>query len=348
MEETFEYNIYKHKQTNICWLLINIVLTVAYFIEITKGLRDLPYVIVFMIVTWLPYAIFNICRCITDISDIALEYIAGIGYLLFYVFAMITSQTVMVFCYIFPMLTILTVYSNRVLNSVVMSIVTIINILMIVLRVMTTDAISGYDITDYEIQMACILLCTLFLWRSSKVLILRDNMIETLANDAYYDMLTKIHNRMYLIKLKKFYKTDNKHVKSLAIIDIDDFKQINDKFGHQSGDDALVKVAELLISVTKTLPGTIPIRLGGDEFIIISSGVEAEDLQRACTRLKQKLLTDKVYASNNKVIPITVSIGIIQGYEGADFESLYEPCDKLLYDAKEAGKDVIKVKTTAD
>lgn len=342
MDENFKYNQYKHKQTSVCWFIINIVLTLAYVIEIAKGLRGLDYIIAFWVVTWSPWTIFNVCRCMFNVSDTALEYIAGIGYLFFYSFAIITSNTSMSFCYIFPMLTILTVYSNKILNAVVMLISIIINVVIVISRMLIYGMTSAPELTDFEIQIFCLILCTVFLWRSSKVLMLRDDMIESLANDAYYDMLTKIHNRMYLSKLDKHYREEGKSLRCLAIIDIDKFKEINDSYGHQAGDDALVKVAELMVSVTKHLPNTIPIRLGGDEFIIVSTDVWAGDLLVACSKLKKKLTTDKVKAPDGTVIPLTISVGITNGFDGAQFDDLYNKCDELLYDAKESGRDAIR------
>lgn len=343
MDEDFKYNIFKHKQTNGCWSTINIVLTLAYFVEFFKGLRDLEYIVIFTVVCWAPWIIFNICRCLLKFHDITLEYIAGIGYLFFYIFAMTTSNTDMVFCYIFPMLTILTVYSNKILNTIVMSLAIAINLGTCITRMSFDMGTDQMLVTNIEIQIACVVLCTVFLWRSSKVLTLRDNMIETLANDAYYDVVTKIHNRMYLSRISSRHKYEGKYVHSLAIIDIDKFKDINDKFGHQAGDDALIKVAELMTSVTKTLNYTTPIRLGGDEFIILSEEVSADELYIACAKLRRKLSNNTIKAQDGRVIPLTVSIGIIDGFEGADFTDLYEPCDKLLYEAKEGGRNAIVI-----
>lgn len=344
MDEAQKYNKYKHQQTNLCWCIINIVLNIAYLIEVIKGLRDVEYFITFCVVNWSPWIIFNICRRWLKVPDFTLEYVAGIGYLFFYIFVMATSSTMMTFCYIFPMLTILTVYANNVLNTVVMSLAVAINLGASLARLsLYSEQTVALDVTNVEIQIACILLCTVFLWRSSKILLLKDSMIESLANAAYFDVLTKIHNRLYLTIVTKYNIENNKHISSLAIIDIDKFKDINDKYGHQSGDDALIKVAELLISVTKPLPNTTPIRLGGDEFIIISSGATSEELYIACIKLRHKLQTNKVKSANGDIIPLTVSIGVINGYKGAEFTDLYEPCDKLLYDAKENGRNAITV-----
>ncbi len=163
MDENFKYNQYKHKQTNVCWLVINLVLTIAYSIEIVKGLRGLEYIVAFLVVAWSPWIIFNICRCMLNINDLALEYVAGIGYLFFYVFAIITSNTSMSFCYIFPMLTILTVYSNKVLNAMVMFLTIVINLVLVISRISVHHMTSAAEITDFEIQIACMFLCTLFL-----------------------------------------------------------------------------------------------------------------------------------------------------------------------------------------
>lgn len=345
MEEALKYNTYKHRQTALCWLTINTTLTIAYIIEIFNKHRTWQYVLLFLMFAWTPWIVFMLCRLVYKVSDTNLEYIAGLGYLIFYVFAVLTSNTILVFIYIFPMLCILTVYSNHALNNIVMSVTIAVNIFITFFNVNDIRHFDPTVITDYEIELSCLFLCAIFLYSSSKVLALRDTMIETLANDAYFDVLTKIHNRMYLVNLTKRQQEEGLHVKSLALIDVDNFKGINDTHGHLYGDISLIKVAELLTSVTKSKAGTTVIRLGGDEFAIVSTTLDATDMYEICSKFKRKLAADKPHSAKKEVIDVTTSIGILQGKEGAYFTDLYDSCDNLLYAAKARGRNQIVVET---
>ena len=340
MDELNKYNTYKHKQTEICWGIINIVLSCSYILEVFKQNRTIPYILAFCFATWLPYIIFCTYKHTKNTDDNILEYVAGIGYLFFYAFAMSTSQNKGVFCYIFPMLCILTVYCNKKLNSIVMAFALIINILNIMCSVMLKHETSATDITFYEIQIACVLLCTIFLWRSSEILLLRDNMISALSQEAYYDILTQIHNRAFLDKLEYQYKNTGDNIKSIAIIDIDDFKLINDKYGHQVGDEVLKNLAEAMAYVCKSAKA-IPVRLGGDEFVIVSNTLVAKDMYSMCEDIVRRLKKCKVQNHNSNVIEYTISIGVTNGVAGYTFTDLYNSVDQALYQAKSAGKNQI-------
>lgn len=345
MDELNKYNTYKHKQTEICWRVINIVLTFSYSLETLKQNRTIEFSLLFCFMTWLPYVVFCVYKRTKDADDNVLEYVAGLGYLVFYAFAMSTSQNKGVFCYIFPMLCILTVYCNKQLNNIVMIFALIINLLNITCSVMLKHETSPSDITFYEIQIACMILCMMFLWRSSEILLLRDNMISALSQEAYYDVLTKIHNRAFLDKLEDQYRNANQYIKSIAIIDIDDFKSINDKYGHQTGDAALIHFANAMAYVCKSA-NAIPIRLGGDEFVIISNTISVKDMYTMCENITQRLKKHKITNENGQIVDYTISIGITNGVSGCTFTDLYNSVDKALYQAKSAGKNqIIMVQT---
>lgn len=341
MDEVTRYNTYKHRQTEISWCIINIVLTLAYILEVIKQNRTIEYTVIFIAVTWTPCLVFMYLKNIKKVNDTILEYSAGIGYLFFYIFTMLSGQSKAVFCYIFPMLCVLTVYSNQLLNIIVMVSSLIINIISIGISVLVKNEVSAQDITFYEIQIACMVLCLIFLWRSSSVLLLRDNMIFSLSHDAYYDVLTKINNRAYLDKLEEQYKETDSYIKSIAIIDIDNFKQINDVYGHKIGDKVLINLANSMNYATNNSKETIPIRLGGDEFIIISSILDSEELYTVCDQVTKNIKQHKVTTKDGKFVDFTISIGVTNGLKGLTFKDLYHTVDCALYKAKESGKNQI-------
>ena len=334
-----KYNFYKHTQATKCWCIINCVLTAAYIIEAVKGLKTPGFTALFILVAWAPCVAYIIARKINKFSDDGLEYIAGIGYLVFYVFAMLTTDNSVVFCYIFPMLCILTVYSNKRLNNIVLSTTLLINIIDIVGKLAKTSGLNLSDITSYEVQIACVALCNVFLWKSSKVLVLRDHMLAQLADEAYFDNLTGIRNRAYLELLEKDIESQNKYIEGIAMLDIDKFKQINDVYGHQSGDIALKFIADELSTVCRECEGAIPIRIGGDEFVIVSESKDMNKLEQACERAINEICGSIVKSEDGQDIKITASIGIIRGAKGKKFSNLYSDVDKALYKAKSEGRN---------
>ena len=117
------------------------------------------------------------------------------------------------------------------------------------------------------------------------------------------------------------------------ILDIDEFKHINDAYGHPAGDRVLCQVAEHLRSVFGE-NGLIG-RLGGDEFVVLVSGLlTREETEAVLCRLKESLGGIRIGEEN-----VTSSIGVIPVEEEMTIEELYKYADRLLYEAKKNGKD---------
>lgn len=122
----------------------------------------------------------------------------------------------------------------------------------------------------------------------------------------------------------------------LAIIDIDDFKRINDNFGHLFGDEVLSKVSEIMKSVLdfRGVAG----RFGGDEFMIVFEGIESEKALRQILGVMSR----RIQWAFNEVegLTITTSIGIVKYPEdGLNYDELFQKADKSLYIAKAKGKN---------
>jgi two-component system, cell cycle response regulator len=128
----------------------------------------------------------------------------------------------------------------------------------------------------------------------------------------------------------------------VVLADLDSFKSVNDTHGHIGGDVLLKKFAELLKTVIRA--SDICGRLGGDEFLLVITHVEAEDICKTVERFREKLAEQQFEIGNEKV-SITASFGIagFSGSEILDFTTLVRRADKALYAAKRGGRNLIRV-----
>nr|MCR5773561.1 diguanylate cyclase [Lachnospiraceae bacterium] len=122
---------------------------------------------------------------------------------------------------------------------------------------------------------------------------------------------------------------------ALIIIDTDDFKKVNDNYGHSAGDHVLSVIGSIINDNFKGMD--VAGRIGGDEFMVFLNSISQEDACRLADKLEQ--LVKGAFDNMDYAGKITLSIGIATSPEhGNDFETLYKNADKALYDAKESGK----------
>ena len=160
-----------------------------------------------------------------------------------------------------------------------------------------------------------------------------------LIEDANTDYLTNLNNRRRLHDFLR--KTPCKCGTSLFLADLDNFKQINDRYGHDEGDKILIAFSELLL---RLFPAENLFRLGGDEFAIILVDSEESESTKAETAqaYAEKLISEfnEYVFKNFHHTEITVSIGIAIYSDGTeDFGSLFKKADIALYDSKCSGKN---------
>lgn len=170
---------------------------------------------------------------------------------------------------------------------------------------------------------------------------LRSDMYEKCAvidemNDMVHrDPLTKLFNRSYAEEQINAYLCERRNRGTLLMIDMDNFKQINDSFGHIVGDEILVEFANTLKALTRR--DDVVCRLGGDEFIIFLKNVSShamiiEKVEQIIVTLEKRLV--KPDGGN-----ITVSTGIaVSPSDGRSFTHLYQNADKSLYFVKQNSK----------
>lgn len=156
---------------------------------------------------------------------------------------------------------------------------------------------------------------------------------------ATHDYLTGAINRQQLnLELKKHLKTHNQNKKSNALlyIDIDDFKKINDKYGHNTGDILLQKIVKIFQKRLQK-KGCIA-RIGGDEFIVLLYGVGKNKAMRDA-QLSLRMFKNPIKIAR-KSIKVTLSIGIVlYPKHGKDLDKLLEKADSAMYQSKVEGKN---------
>ncbi|GAA4972630.1 diguanylate cyclase [Kineococcus glutinatus] len=123
---------------------------------------------------------------------------------------------------------------------------------------------------------------------------------------------------------------------SLAVADLDDFKRVNDTFGHHVGDVVLRRAAAAIADACRS--GDVVTRTGGEEFVLLLPGAAAEDARARCERVRAAVAAVDL----DDVVPglrTTISLGVATAPAGTDREVLLRRADDLLYAAKRAGKD---------
>lgn len=155
-----------------------------------------------------------------------------------------------------------------------------------------------------------------------------------------HDDLTGAYNRLFL--QEKFFEEKarsqrNKKSFSLCLLDLDCFKNINDSYGHQAGDQILVQFTEFL--KLRTRPTDAVIRFGGEEFILILSQIERNKAVEIMNRLRASF-SGHVFDINGENISVTFSAGIAAYPENGDsLEDLLSSADSALYKAKQSGRN---------
>lgn len=164
---------------------------------------------------------------------------------------------------------------------------------------------------------------------------------DTVAKQARTDPLTGISNRTITEQLIGHILFNQKEkIHALLMLDIDNFKSINDTYGHAGGDEALSYLARKLTSFFRK--EDVIGRFGGDEFCVFMTGVPSMELVlEKCTALCRILASER---ADGLPMPITVSVGAaISDKEANTFDELYQNADQALYDAKRHGKNRVAI-----
>ncbi|MFH7765432.1 diguanylate cyclase [Acinetobacter sp. BSP-28] len=173
-----------------------------------------------------------------------------------------------------------------------------------------------------------------------RVLQQRDALEFQLRNIANTDNLTGVSNRLALDEYIRYLENKPNQLKQtgLIIFDIDDFKHVNDTFGHIIGDEVIKLIAEKLQFNVRT--SDLIVRYGGDEFLVLIEQTTFQDAWVIANKILQEIGNAELYiAELNQNIQVSVSAGVAVG--AASWMALLEKADKSLFQAKANGKNKV-------
>jgi diguanylate cyclase len=163
--------------------------------------------------------------------------------------------------------------------------------------------------------------------------------MKRLSDEVSTDQLTQIANRrglMMAFEMERARMERSGEPLAIGLLDIDNFKRLNDELGHSAGDEALKSLAAL---VTGTLRPTDRVaRYGGEEFVVLLPATDVDEGRQILTRL-QRALTGGLFMHKDKQVFVTFSAGLTAYRRGERIEDALERADQALYEAKRTGKN---------
>ncbi|SHK70842.1 diguanylate cyclase (GGDEF) domain-containing protein [Fibrobacter sp. UWT2] len=161
---------------------------------------------------------------------------------------------------------------------------------------------------------------------------------EKLDYNSNHDVLTGLYNRRFFEGIMKRSKEEKETSYSVAMLDVDDFKKINDTYGHETGDRVLAAVSKC---IEASLPeNAVAVRWGGEEFVLYLPQVDSAQTLDVLNDFRAKLSKQEIYHKGNRVV-ITATIGLCTGESIADYEEYIRQADEKLYWGKQHGKNQI-------
>lgn len=196
-------------------------------------------------------------------------------------------------------------------------------------------------VLEHKVFISCLnLIITLFtlFYVSNLYLVELNEARAKLDYSSNHDVLTGLYNRRFFEGIMKRSKEENENAFSVAMVDVDDFKHINDTYGHEAGDKVLERVSHLLADV---LPkNAIAVRWGGEEFVLYLPMMSVDSargvLENFITRLRE---CSVIY--RNQEIRISATIGVCTGDSISEYENYIRQADEKLYWGKKHGKNQI-------
>lgn len=176
------------------------------------------------------------------------------------------------------------------------------------------------------------------------ITLLRELFEEVSRHEVEMDVLTKLLNRRFLPTI---FKREIAHANragtplSVLIIDVDKFKEINDTWGHNTGDDILRRVSQAFYDNVRS--SDYVFRYGGDEFVIVLTEANQTDTLRTAERIRSRVEKTKIKSPNGEIIPLSLSIGAAMFNGHPDYERLIQIADEALYTAKRRGRNCVEL-----
>jgi len=163
------------------------------------------------------------------------------------------------------------------------------------------------------------------------------DILRKVTHVAFVDTLTKVYNRRYIDVL--YFKLRERHKYTLMMLDIDNFKKINDTYGHPFGDKVLRNLGNVILQCIRDYDDAI--RYGGEEFLIVLYRAGIEESVKVAEKIRERF--SSLRYEEVPELRITVSVGIAQAANGKKLWDTIEMADKALYKAKRLGRDRIEI-----
>jgi diguanylate cyclase (GGDEF)-like protein len=166
---------------------------------------------------------------------------------------------------------------------------------------------------------------------------------DSYAQAAAIDPVSGLFNRRYFqARLEEELQRAQRHALSIGLlmIDVDDFKSINDRFGHLAGDAVIRDIGEILRRSVRVFD--VCTRFGGEEFAVVMPGSGREDAARVAERIRERIESYRALEPELASLRITVSIGLSVSSSGTSARDLIHSADQALYQAKRSGKNQVR------
>jgi two-component system cell cycle response regulator len=175
---------------------------------------------------------------------------------------------------------------------------------------------------------------------------LRDTVVQSMEM-AVTDPLTGLNNRRYMMgqldALFEECKSGSEAI-SLLMLDIDQFKRVNDTWGHARGDQVLKEVAGRIAACVRTMD--LPCRYGGDEFVVVMPATHLSDAAAVAERIRCAVSASPVMVEGQDIrVSVSVGVSTNEGEEDRP-ESLLRRADEALYEAKVSGRNQVMLRAT--
>ncbi|MBN1695101.1 diguanylate cyclase [candidate division WOR-3 bacterium] len=169
--------------------------------------------------------------------------------------------------------------------------------------------------------------------------------LARMEHRASYDPLLRVYNRSYCERiLDEQTKVDTNPPFGIAIVDIDRFKNVNDKYGHRAGDEVLLQLARILTN--EVVPDGIVCRYGGEEFVIFFPRQSSTKIKMMMELIRKKVKRTSVKAGKKR-IRISISAGISHRQDcSLTLHKVFRMADKALYRAKREGRNQVRFSKT--